>query len=129
MQPISISGVNLDVEMANTSQEHATGLQNRKSLPTNRGMLFCYSKAQPLSFWMKDTHIPLSIAFINSMGKIVDIKDMKPGSMQAIKSPCPCKWALESNKGWFKNNGINIGDTVDYCADKAKKILIRVVRK
>ena len=128
MLPLTINNTPIKVKMARTGREQRRGLMFVDSLPQDEGMLFHYLKSQPLSFWMKNVKIPLSIAFIDSLGKIVAIKDGVPGSLKSIKSPCPCKWALEMNKGWFHNNGIKVGDTVDYCANKGREIVIRVIR-
>ena len=128
MLPLTINNTPIKVKMARTGREQRRGLMFVDSLPQDEGMLFHYLKSQPLSFWMKNVKIPLSIAFIDSLGKIVAIKDGVPGSLKSIKSPCPCKWALEMNKGWFNNNGIKVGDTVDYCANKGREIVIRVIR-
>jgi len=128
MHTITIGNAKANVNIAETARELARGLMYIKSLPQDEGILFCYPKPKILSFWMKNTLIPLSIAFINGKGKIVAFRDMNPGSLDSVKSPFPCKWALEMNKGWFDNNNIKVGDTVDYCADKGSKIVIRVVR-
>jgi hypothetical protein len=65
-----------------------------------------------LSFWMKNTRIPLSIAFIDQQGRIVDIQDMEPFSLRTRVSARPAQYALEVNQGWFKKNGIDVGDSV-----------------
>ena len=113
--------------MARTGREQRRGLMFVDNLPQDEGMLFYYPKSQPLSFWMKNVKIPLSIAFIDSLGKIVAIKHGAPGDLTTIKSPCPCKWALEMNKNWFHNNGVKVGDTIDYCANYGKRVKIRIV--
>ena len=82
---------------------------HRESMPDDRGMIFVYREEKPLSFWMKDTHIPLSIAFADRSGKIVKIKDMDPFSTAPVKSLYPAIYALEVNKGWFERNGVEVG--------------------
>lgn len=108
---ITVGGVHLTVEIADDMYERATGLMYRDYLPQDRGMLFVYPDERPLSFWMKNTLIPLSIAFIDGNEKIIVILDMFPddGSMH-YKSPKPARYALEVNLGWFKANGVKVGD-------------------
>ena len=86
---------------------------HEKELPKNEGMLFVYPNERILKFWMKDTTIPLSIAFIGESGKILDIQDMSPLSETTIKSKSPAKFALEVNRGWFKDNIVKEGDYID----------------
>jgi len=88
------------------------GLKNIKRLPQNHSMLFKFPNQYRLSFWMKDTYIPLDIAFIDEQGKITQIEEMNPLSTRAISSKHSCKYALEVNKGWFKQNNIKVGDNI-----------------
>ena len=111
---ISINGYTLSVELATVPSARHCGLSNREELPKNQGMLFVYPVARPLTFWMKDTHIPLSIAFLDESGKIIDIYKMLPNqSHERYSSSRPAKYALEVNQGWFQALGIEIGDTVE----------------
>lgn len=109
---IEINGVKLYIEIALTDQEKMTGLMFRQSLPENHGMLFIFDKEQVLNFWMKNTSIPLSIAYIRENGLIIGIYDMKPYDETPISSIYPCKYALEVNKGWFSKNNIKSGDSI-----------------
>ncbi len=84
----------------------------RERLGKDEGMLFVYAEEETLSFWMKNTRLPLSIAFIDKKGKIVDIQDMEPFTLQTYVSASPAKYALETNQGWFTRNGILAGDFV-----------------
>ena len=84
----------------------------RKVIPDGTGMLFVFEKDQILSFWMKNTPHPLSIAYIDSKGKIRDIYDMTPFSLSSIISTVSVRYALEVPQGWYKNNGITVGDNV-----------------
>ena len=84
----------------------------RKNIPDGTGMLFVFENEQILSFWMKDTPHPLSIAFIDSRGKIRNIYDMKPFSLASIQSTVSCRYALEVPQGWFEKNKIQTGDTI-----------------
>lgn len=102
----------ITVELAATPEERALGLMHREHLDPECGMLFLHDEPQELSFWMRDTHIPLSIAFIDDEGRIAGLSDMEPGSEERAVSPRPCRWALETNKGWFRDRNIKIGCTV-----------------
>jgi uncharacterized membrane protein (UPF0127 family) len=100
------------VEVARTEREKGKGLMFRESLGKDEGMLFIYDREETLSFWMKNTRIPLSIAFIDQQGEIVDIQDMEPFNLRTRVSARPAQYALEMNQGWFKKNGIGVGDVV-----------------
>jgi uncharacterized membrane protein (UPF0127 family) len=102
----------LNVEYANTFELRAQGLMHRKSLCENCGMLFRYSSNRVASMWMKNTYIPLDVAFIDHNGIIVDIKAMQPQDLTSISSSKPVLYALEMNQGWFKSNSVNIGDMI-----------------
>lgn len=102
----------VSVEVAGTEAERQRGLMGRTALSDNAGMLFVFDRSQVLSFWMKDTLIPLSIAFIDSTGKIVDIQDMQPLDETTRISKAPAKYALEVNQGFFGKHGIKVGDRV-----------------
>jgi uncharacterized membrane protein (UPF0127 family) len=110
--PLTIKGKTIKVEVARTEKEKEKGLMFRERLGKDEGMLFVYEGEEILSFWMKNTRLPLSIAFIDKRGKIVDIQDMEPFSLQTYISAYPAKYALEMNRGWFKRNGIKVGDFV-----------------
>jgi uncharacterized membrane protein (UPF0127 family) len=101
----------LTFELADEPQELTTGLMNRTELNEDAGMLFVLGSANR-GFWMKDTLIPLSVAFISDCGQIVHIEDMEPQSLQIHNSPTPYYFALEVNQGWFTANGIGVGSQV-----------------
>lgn len=107
----------LHVEVARTEQEQARGLMFRNEIPEDRGMLFVYDLDRRLSFWMKDTKVPLSIAFIASDGTIREIQEMKPLSLREVVSRQSVRYALEVNQGYFERHGIKIGDTVVFPDD------------
>jgi hypothetical protein len=109
---LKVKGKKIKVEVVRTEQEKAKGLMFREKLGKEDGMIFVYGKEEYLSFWMKNTRIPLSIAFLDRKGKIVDIQDMFPFSLQTHVSAFPAQYALEVNQGWFKQKGISIGDVV-----------------
>ncbi len=105
--------VAVPVEIADTDEERQTGLMGRTALAEDAGMLFVFDVEQQLSFWMKDTLIPLSIAFIDSEGRIVDIQNMQPLDETPHPSAAPAQYALEVNQGFFEARGIQVGDTVE----------------
>jgi uncharacterized membrane protein (UPF0127 family) len=103
----------LQVEIADTEALRMKGLMDRKKLPWNRGMLFVFDKPARQNFWMKNTFIPLSIAYIGTNGVINEIYDMKPLDTSVIyPSTLPAHYALEVNRGWFEKNNITRGCSV-----------------
>ena len=101
------------VEIADTNTEQQRGLMERTELAENAGMLFVFDQEQRLSFFMKDTLIPLSVAFIDTEGYIVDIQDMQPLDLTQHRSPRPAKYALEVNQGFFEERDIQVGNKVE----------------
>ena len=110
---LSINGRPLEVEMARKKKQREKGLMFREELGWNEGMLFIFPKEQLLSFWMKDTSIPLSIAFVDERGVVVDIYDMKPYSLDPVRSSRKCRFAIEVNQGFFRDAGLTRGDSID----------------
>jgi uncharacterized membrane protein (UPF0127 family) len=104
--------VSLKAEAAISDDERARGLMKRKNLPEGEGMLFVFDRDHILSFWMKDTLIPLSIAFISHDGRILEIRDMRPGDLTPVRSSRSARYALEVPQGWFGRSGIRPGDRV-----------------
>lgn len=104
--------VNVSSEIAKTESERNHGFMERKKIPDGTGMIFIFEKDQILSFWMKNTPHPLSIAYIDSNGKIRDIFDMTPFSLSPVISTVSVRYALEVPQGWYKKNGITPGDTI-----------------
>ena len=102
----------LHIETADSPFKRSVGLMYRKKLDPNSGMLFVFPDSDQRSFWMKDTHIPLSIAYIDENGIITNIEKMNPLETTGVKSSKPCKYALEVNQGWFAKNGISAGDKI-----------------
>jgi len=100
----------IQAEIADTPQARERGLMLRKSMPANHGMLFVFDDTKVLSFWMKDTHIPLDIGFFDEQKKLIEVHTMKPMSTDIINSSKPAKYGLEMNAGWFKKNQIKRGD-------------------
>lgn len=110
---LKINGHRLTAEVAANEAARTTGLMHRRMMPENRGMLFAFSYAAPQSFWMMNTYIPLSIAFLDANGTIVNIADMKPLTTDSHSSTKPSKYALEMNLGWFAKRGIKAGAKVE----------------
>lgn len=96
-------------EVADTPGTRAMGLMYRRELGLNRGMLFVFERSERHCFWMKNTYIPLSIAFIDQNGTITDIADMQPRSEDTHCPSGPVRYALEMTQGWFAEKGITVG--------------------
>jgi uncharacterized membrane protein (UPF0127 family) len=96
-------------EVASDFGSRMQGLMHRKSLGTNAGMLFIFDEASTQCMWMKNTLIPLSVAFIDEAGTIVNIEDMQPQTEQSHCSTGPARFALEMVQGWFAQRGIKAG--------------------
>jgi uncharacterized protein len=111
-QTLTIGGHKFVVEVASTPDTRATGLMNRFSLQQDHGMLFIFEAPQPLAFWMKDTYVPLSIAFVDRSGRILNIEDMRPRDESTHLSSGPALYAIEMMQGWFTAKGIGAGDIV-----------------
>ena len=117
----------IQVEIADTLNARNRGLMHRKSLPKNQGMLFVFPTEEHLSFWMKNTHIPLSIGFFNSKKELLEVQEMKPESVLVLdlvtyKSSRPAQYALEMNKGWFSKNKIKLGTKFRYIKSKTTNV-------
>lgn len=105
--------INVNAEIARTSEERNRGFMERKKIPDGTGMIFVFEYDQILSFWMKNTPHPLSIAYISSDGTIKDIFDMTPFSLSPIESTSSCRYALEVPQGWFSKNEIKKGSKIN----------------
>ena len=113
MRTLTIRDQKLTVEVASTAETRATGLMNRFSLRQDHGMLFVFEAPQPLAFYMKNTYIPLSIAFVDAQGRILNIEDMRPLDESTHWSRGVAQYAIEMRQGWFAAKGIGVGDVVD----------------
>ena len=109
---LNIGAHKLTAEVAVTPAQREVGLMNRFSLKPDTGMLFVFERAEPLSFWMRNTYVALSIAFISADGKILNIEDMKPQTDDPHWSQGAALYALEMKKGWFAERGIVAGEPV-----------------
>ena len=112
LKEIQINQKIIQVEIADTDQEREIGLMYRKKLPAENGMLFKFDYAMPVCMWMKNTYIPLSVAFIDSNGTIINIEKMHPLTENIHCSKRAAKYALEMNQVWFEKNNIKKGDKV-----------------
>ena len=106
------STVSVRAEMASTPAQQSRGFMKRKRIPDGTGMLFVFAKDEVLSFWMMNTPHPLSIAYIDSSGRIRNIYDMTPYSLAPVKSTVSVRYALEVPQGWFDRVNIKVGDTL-----------------
>jgi len=98
--------------VADTPEERNLGLMFRRSLPESRGMLFVFEKTNRQIFWMKDTPLPLSIAFLDEDGRVLGLADMEAlDQARYHASPPKTRYAVEANRGWFQRKGIRPGDT------------------
>lgn len=111
--PLRIKNHQIRAEVANTEESRRRGLMFRDSLGDNSGMVFSYPEAGINAMWMKNTRIPLSVAFINRNGRILNIENMEPFSEQAHSSAGEAAYALEMNRGWFSKRAIKAGDRVE----------------
>jgi uncharacterized membrane protein (UPF0127 family) len=109
---IHVNEIEVPVEIADDDESRSMGLMKRSTLNPGCGMLFIFPDEDERSFWMKDTYIPLSIAFLSGDGTILNIEDMKPFDQSRVLSSGPARCALEMNQGWFRRNGVRPGDKV-----------------
>ena len=112
--PLYVKGKEIWVEVAKSPAERAKGLMERRQLGKDTGMLFIFEREDHHGFWMKNTLIPLSVAFMDREGKIAKITDMEPLTLETHDPPKPILHALEMNKGWFAENGIKVGDVIRF---------------
>ena len=106
---LEVGGHKLTAEVANTEPQRSKGLMHRRMLPENRGMLFVFQDVAMHGMWMMNTYLPLSVAFLDREGTIINIADMQPHTQDAHNATRPAKYALEMNQGWFAKRGIKAG--------------------
>jgi len=99
----------IDAQVAQTPQERQIGLMNRRDMPRHEGMLFVFEQPATQCFWMKNTLLPLTTAFVADDGTIVNLADMKPQTLDSHCSAKPVRYVLEMNQGWFAKKGIQAG--------------------
>jgi len=109
-----VNGQRLSLAVAATPESRQSGLSGYDHLPENEGMLFVLPRPRPFSFWMKDTVLPLSIAFLDDQWRIVSIEQMEPLNADRIyQSPQPVRYAVEVNAGWFTEHHLRVGDVFE----------------
>ena len=111
--PLSIGSHKLVAEVASTDAQRGTGLMHRRMMPENRGMLFVFPEVAYHGMWMMNTFLPLSVAFIDRDGAIINIADMEPHTTNTHSAARPAKYALEMNQGWFRKRGLKAGDRLE----------------
>jgi uncharacterized protein len=110
---LHINGHAIRAEVARTPEERSKGLMHRRHMSKNDGMLFVFDQPQTVSMWMKNTLLPLSVAFIDEQGRIINIAEMLPETLDTHSSLAPAKYALEMNAGWFDKHHILAGKSVE----------------
>ena len=103
---------NLKVEVGSNKAQRSLGLLNRASMPESRGMLFVYPAPAYFCMWMKNTKIPLSVAFIDAQGQVINIEDMAPQTETNHCTQRNATYALEANRGWFAKHGVSAGSQI-----------------
>lgn len=111
---VRVGGVPITVEIADTPALRERGLMNRDSLPRNHGMLFVYPDEEVRSFWMRNTRIPLDIAFLDRNGAILNVERMEPQTDENTFSDAPAMYALEMAAGWFEAHDVGAGDRMEF---------------
>ena len=111
---VELGGHTVKAEVARSPAAQARGLMYRRSMGRNDGMLFVYDEDRPLNFWIKNTYLPLSIAYIDRDMTVVRILDMKPLTTATHGSSVPVRYALEVNQGWFTEHGIAEGARANF---------------
>jgi hypothetical protein len=107
------AGIHLiDAEVAASYATRAQGLMYRKLLGANEGMLFVFPRDEPLCMWMRNTYVPLSVAFMDRDGVILNIEDMQPQTDESHCAVAPARYALEMNQGWFAKRGVKAGTKI-----------------
>tara|TARA_B100000287_G_C20667790_1_gene792303 strand:- start:2697 stop:3125 length:429 start_codon:yes stop_codon:yes gene_type:complete len=104
----------LDLVVSNTFETRQKGLMHQKLLEKNSGMIFIWPSSKKHCMWMKNTSLPLSLAYLSTDGRIVEIYDMVPFSEESICSIQKVRMALEVNRGWFSKNQITVGDRINF---------------
>ena len=102
----------IDAQVAATPEQRMTGLMFRQDMPQHEGMLFVFEYASQQCFWMKNTLLPLSVAFIDDDGTIVNLDEMQPQTLNSHCSAKPVRYVLEMNQGWFARKGIKAGQKI-----------------
>lgn len=110
--PLQVGSHTLIAEVAATPEQHMRGMMFRKSMGKNDAMLFVFDELAYRSMWMKNTLLPLSVAFLDKDGRVLNIRDMQPQTVDYHGSEGPALYAIETNLGWFAERKIKVGDRV-----------------
>ncbi|MBL8490649.1 MAG: DUF192 domain-containing protein [Rhodocyclaceae bacterium] len=102
----------IEAEVVATQETRAKGLMHRTSMPVNRGMLFVFDERGQHCMWMRNTLIPLAVAFLDEQGKVVNVEEMQPRTENSHCAAKPVRFALEMNGGWFKSRGLGAGAVI-----------------
>ena len=106
---LSAGPYRIETEIANTDESRQMGLMHRKKMAPNHGMLFVFNQPEQYCMWMKNTLIPLAVAFLDEDGQIINVEEMQPQTEDVHCASGPAKFALEMNSGWFKSRGVGSG--------------------
>lgn len=110
---LSAASHRIEAQVARSEAERERGLMHRTRLPDNEGMLFVYDQPSQLCFWMKNTPLPLSVAFLADDGTVINIDEMEPETRDSHCAAQPVRYVLEMNRGWFADRGIRAGDSLE----------------
>lgn len=110
---LTIGMYRIEAEVAANDPDRMRGLMQRKAMPVNHGMLFVFAESQRYCMWMKNTLLPLSVAFLDDDGRILNIADMKPQTEDNHCAAKPARYALEMNHGWFRQKGMGAGTQIN----------------
>ncbi|QDX82540.1 hypothetical protein B9N43_15635 [Denitratisoma sp. DHT3] len=102
----------IEAEVASTQPQRMQGLMHRQSMAANHGMLFVFTQQARHCMWMKNTLLPLAVAFLDEQGRILNVAEMRPGSEETHCAASPARYALEMNTGWFKSRGLTAGAVI-----------------
>ena len=102
----------IEAEVAATQKNRMQGLMHRRSMPPNAGMVFVFTQEERHCMWMRNTFLPLSVAFLDAEGRILNIEDMEPQTEDNHCAAAPAHFALEMNRGWFADKGIKPGQRI-----------------
>lgn len=113
MTELSVGMYRIEAEVAANQDNRMVGLMQRRNMPPNRGMLFVFTEQQRHCMWMKNTLLPLSVAFMDEQGRILNVEDMQPQTEDNHCAARPARFALEMNLGWFRHKGLGAGTKVN----------------
>jgi uncharacterized protein len=120
LSELKIQGHSLKAEVAKDNETRMIGLMNRFSLKPDHGMLFIFKEPAMIGMWMKNTYVPLSVAFVDEKGVIINIENMKPQTLDTHNTNAPALYALEMKLGWFDAKGIKSGAKIEGLAKLGK---------